>query len=246
MREPGFGIDLAGFSTGKSGFARAQADDEGHIVVSVWDKHPLKTKYTGGRSLIDATRSLQRLIGACMVRGPVAVDIPIDLQGLPNSPTSDHIWGATKRPVDQALGGMPPFADRIGGPVVRFMHLGLQSALGERLFETYPAQSLRELGLAPTGYKNQTAKMEDGEWVGGRLAALLTSLSVVAEPGETLDDDEFDAIICALAVAGDLDYPARRSRLDRQIDAKLGNANRHVQASIRVERLDELISPYFS
>ncbi len=88
--------------------------------------------------------------------------------------------------------------------------------------------------------------MEDGEWVGGRLAALLTSLSVVAEPGETLDDDEFDAIICALAVAGDLDYPARRSRLDRQIDAKLGNANRHVQASIRVERLDELISPYFS
>ncbi|HWB31690.1 MAG TPA: hypothetical protein VG714_00790 [Acidobacteriaceae bacterium] len=108
--------------------------------------------------------------------GPVAVDIPIDLQGLGGPAQISFVWELTRRPVDRALGALAPLADRIGAPTARFRNIvdagGFGSSLGSRLFETYPAGSLKRLGL----------KRSD----------------IITAPGNMLNEDETDAAICAL------------------------------------------------
>lgn len=41
-----FGLDIAGYSTGKSGFARADLVDKNHIEVTVYQK-PIQGSYPG-------------------------------------------------------------------------------------------------------------------------------------------------------------------------------------------------------
>jgi hypothetical protein len=40
----------------------------------------------------------------CLAVGPVAVDIPIDLKGLPNVDRAEFVWQLTRRPIDRASG----------------------------------------------------------------------------------------------------------------------------------------------
>jgi hypothetical protein len=51
-----FGLDIAGYSTGKSGFARADLVDKNHIEVTVYEKHIFASKITGEDQIEDIVK----------------------------------------------------------------------------------------------------------------------------------------------------------------------------------------------
>jgi hypothetical protein len=194
MNEPAqiaFGIDLAGYSSGKSVCAVAEQGDE-HVAVTILSGSPLSDRHRGDEE-IGPIVAREAAFLRSLLSHAVAVDIPIDLQDL-LTPKPLQVWQLTKRPVDHALGALCPLADRVGSPTARFRNIlavgGLRGALGDRLFETYPAGSLRMLQLPYRGYKNGSIEAE------ATLRALMVSLHV--SPGG-LTHDEFDATLCAIA-----------------------------------------------
>jgi hypothetical protein len=89
---------------------------------------------------------------------------------------------------------MPAFADRIGAPVARFAAImregNFAAAVGERLFEAYPAATLKIL------------KIEAGQYKGTKGAQALTALCTTLKIRPAVEnDDDIDAIICAIAAA---------------------------------------------
>ncbi len=212
--KPAFGLDLAGYTSGTSGFARADREPGVEIRITVYRDNPFNVKLTGREPLSRVAHDERRLIEACIEAGTLLVDTPIDLQGLPRVAKPEFGWELTRRPVDYAFGALAALADRIGAPVARFQQFldgndgRVQAALGRTLFETYPAASLRLLHLPATGYKRKTAVYDGFEWKQHRpghqpLAALLNRLEWTADAKEVLNDDELDAALCALAGAVD-------------------------------------------
>jgi hypothetical protein len=104
---------------------------------------------------------------------------------------------------------MPPLADRIGAPVARFaaiMREGNFSAqLGVKLFEAYPAGTLKMLKIEGGSYKG--AKGMEG------LGSLCKALNM--EP-HVANDHDFDAIVCAIAAAAPADAVYSGSELKVQ------------------------------
>jgi hypothetical protein len=189
----GFGIDLAGYTTGKT--ALAVVDIEGLSVKATLLRGSALSKKRKSNAALDQVLNEEVAdLRRCFAIGPVAVDIPIDLQGLPNPPNSEYIWQLTLRPIDQAVGAMPAFADRIGAPTARFaavMRAGhFEALLGDRLFEAYPAGTLKQLDIKAGRYKGAKGVQA--------LDFLCTTLKI--EPRVESDDD-IDAIICAIAAA---------------------------------------------
>jgi hypothetical protein len=189
----GFGIDLAGYTTGKSTLAFVEIDGRSVKATLLVDS-ALSQKRKSSDSLRDVLREEAAVLRRCLEIGPVAVDIPIDLQGLPCPPDPEYIWQLTRRPIDYAVNAMPAFADRIGAPVARFaavMREGdFDAQLGKNLFEAYPAGTLKVL------------KIEAGQYKGPKGAQALASLCITLkiEPHVKADDD-IDAIICAITAA---------------------------------------------
>jgi hypothetical protein len=78
------------------------------------------------------------------------------------------------------------------------------SALGSGLFETYPAASLeimREGHGRPDQYKSQKATLAEDGWGPNPeegLAGILNRLDIRADLETTLDDDDVDALLCAI------------------------------------------------
>jgi hypothetical protein len=209
-----FGLDLAGYSTGSSALAMATTTDGGLTVAIL-----------GGRVFLQEIHGMQNLQAVCnaeggylhelLEEGPLFVDVPIDLQELlaPQNPT--YVWQLTRRPVDQAFGGLRPLADKIGACVARMQNLwhrlGNQGGdpLGRRLFETYPAGSLKNDEKVHEKYKGKAryTQEKNGRWQPSRedncqdgiLARLLNDLGWTAtQNGFVLTHDEFDAALCAL------------------------------------------------
>lgn len=207
----GFGLDLAGYSTGKSGFASAHVKNG--IEVCIYRGHAFSTKPKEKQSFKAYVDLERELLTACCQQGQIMVDIPIDLQGLPFIEDVSFFWQLTQRPVDYAFKAMPPLADRIGSPVGRFQYMikTLPKAwIGTHIFETYPAQSLKLMNIHIEGYKKKVGKtsptiiFENGQWQGGKMATMANRLGLKATEATTLNDDEFDAVICAVtAVAGE-------------------------------------------
>jgi hypothetical protein len=206
----GFGLDLSGYGTGKSSFARADRLTDETILVTIFNDHPFQKKFHG-RDLLDgdAHGELEAL-RRCGVIGPIFVDVPIDLQGLPVIDENCFVWELTHRPVDKAFKALPALAERIGFPFARFKRLyhllatGGEDPLGDWLFETYPAASLDSLDLPAEGYKGKRAVFRDGRWSGeGTIAQIADGLRLRAEEELSLTDDDLDAVICAVTgVAG--------------------------------------------
>jgi hypothetical protein len=172
------------------------------VEVTIIREHVFSETRKSDTPLAEITHQQETLLRAWAAGGMILVDIPIDLQGLPSPTNPQFIWELTKRPVDFAFNAMPPLADRIGAPVARFQHLLAtlpDDWIGTKLFETYPAASLRLIGLDDAGYKGQSAQFSDGQWRGVSLAEILNRMSVLATEGMQVNDDEFDAMICALA-----------------------------------------------
>lgn len=200
-----FGLDIAGYSTGKSGFARAIRSDDGQVSITVLQNHPFSIKLDGTTRLDRiATQEVEALKAALEI-GALFVDGPIDLHGLPPPERPVYVWELTKRPIDVVLGAMPALADRIGTVVARFRHLldrldeSCLNRVGTSVFETYPAASLAQMGFSSKGYKGEPVHFREGQWVGStKLAQLANALGFQAREGTLLGDDDLDAALCAL------------------------------------------------
>src|SRR5215203_2146484 len=189
----GFGIDFAGYTTGKTSVAAVEINGRSARATLLRDSK-LSKKRESSEELQQVVADDVEALRRCLNVGSVAVDIPIDLQGLPNPKRPKQIWALTRRPIDKRVNAMPPFADRIGAPVARFAAIMRESnffaLLGERLFEAYPAATLRMLEIEAGGYK------------GTKNAEALTRLCITLkiEP-HVENDDDVDAIICAITAA---------------------------------------------
>lgn len=222
-----FGLDLAGFSTGSSAFARADRVNE-RIVLTIYRTHCFSDKTSGCDALVPVLKREQRLITEVLGLANLTVDVPIHLQDLPSPPSAEFVWQLTLRPADLAFGARQPLADRIGAPVARFLAVAsslLQdkvAILGENLFETYPAASLGLMKLERNGYKGHSvykagtwrpfvpptqklakspeaeANRRKGNAKNEALAQTLNTLGWTAESGVELTHDGFDAGLCAL------------------------------------------------
>ena len=198
----GFGIDLAGYTTGKTSLAVIEIEGLA-AKATLLRGSALSAKRKSGDALREVLSQEVAVLRRCLAVGPVAVDVPIDPQGLPNADRAEYIWQLTRRPIDQAMNAMPPFADRIGAPVARFAAImregGFAGLLGEKLFEAYPAGTLKMRKIEARRYKGAKGLKA--------LISLCTTLKI--EP-RVENDDDIDAIICAItaAVPGDAVYDA--------------------------------------
>jgi hypothetical protein len=189
----GFGIDLAGYTTGKTSLAVVEIDGQA-AKATLLRGSALSAKRKSGDALREVLSQEVAALRRCLAVGPVAVDVPIDPQALPNADGAEYIWQLTRRPIDQAMNAMPPFADRIGAPVARFAAIMREGdffgLLGERLFEAYPAGTLKMRKVRPGRYKDAKGTKA--------LISLCGALKI--EP-HVENDHDVDAIICAIAAA---------------------------------------------
>ncbi len=193
----GFGIDLAGYTTGKTSLAVVEIAGR-RAKATLLRGSALSVKRASSAALKEILRQEAAVLRRCLAIGPVAVDIPIDLQDLNNPDRAEYVWQLTLRPIDRAVRAMPPLADRIGAPAARFaaiMRAGrFAGLLGKTLFEAYPAGTLKTLKVKAGSYKGASGVLA--------LRSLCGALKV--EPHVDSDDD-FDAIICAITAAAPAD-----------------------------------------
>jgi len=194
----GFGIDLAGYTTGNTSLAAIEIEGQ-TAQATLLRGSPLSMKRQSSDLLREVLNQEAAVVRRCLAIGPVAVDVPIDLQGLPSPDRAEFVWQLTRRPIDRAVKAMPAFADRIGAPVARFAAVmregNFGALLGERLFEAYPAGTLKMLKIAAGRYKGA-----DGLRA---LSSLCTTLKI--EP-HVKNDHDIDAIICAITAIAPEDH----------------------------------------
>lgn len=138
-----------------------------------------------------------------------------------------YYWQLVKRPVDHVFKALEPLASNLGFAVARTSHIlgrlaaeGVDLKLGENLFETYPAATLQLVwdtnNWPEAKYKGGKIVYINGKWQGkagkkknkpdrikeeqknAGLAALANQLKLDVAEGSEMDDDEFDAVLCAV------------------------------------------------
>ncbi len=226
-----YGIDLSGYSSGKTALVKAEKS-ENSIKLEIIEEHPFKNKRKGTDG-INVTKEEVNDFEKIIESGKLYIDVPIDLQGLPEPDNPEYIWQLTSRPVDRAFGALLPLADRIGACVSRFKYLlkrsGKEEELGANLFETYPAASLKLMGLKNEKYKgNNGVVFIKYEWkaIGGdkkdeNLASILNSLGWRSSDNTKLNDDEFDAALCAIIGISPENSRLQQEELDKKINQLL-------------------------
>ena len=194
----GFGLDLAGFTNDKSTVLVGLRSNRDIAEAMILQKSPFGVKLKGAFAdrLRDESVALERLLKI----GNVAVDVPIALQGLPRLDALEP-WQLTRRPVDKVLDGLPPLASWLGACVARFAAIIKEeclSLLGTRLFETYPAASLKKMfeGVkCVEEYKlTKKEKREIAKLARQEMSQRL-NIKCYEQP---LSHDELDAVICAI------------------------------------------------
>lgn len=219
-----FGLDLAGYSTGKSSLAGVSANGAS-VEATIFRGHAFADKHDGDRALTGFVPREQELVEAC-TRKKLFVDVPIDLQDLPRPRNPAKAWELTKRPVDRLYSALSPLANRLGAPCARFLNiLGTmdQDLLGRSLFETYPAASLRSiLGKKPK-YKNSTIRSNGSGWEpdagpgADGLVKIATRLRMTGPENMALTDDDVDAIVCALVGVASADERIERDAIQESL-----------------------------
>jgi Protein of unknown function (DUF429) len=198
----GFGLDLAGFSNYRGTVLAAIQAEENKADVVLLAESPFSRRLGDGsfaERLEAETATLKRLLEI----GPIAVDVPIDLQGLPLKHAVEA-WELTKRPVDDSFDGLAPLASWLGACVARFAAILpsdlKEKELGTRLFETYPAASLRQkFGKSdPDVTQYKLADKKKAQIATDARQRLSRRLGIECN-GPGLNHDELDAVVCALA-----------------------------------------------
>lgn len=223
----GFGIDLAAYGN-KAGTILAATTSENDCANVAIITDSAFTKSLGGASdllpqLEQESAELIRLTNL----GPVTIDVPIDLQGLPSPDNITRVWELTRRPIDRAFNGLAPLADRLGYCVARFQKLMAacrQCKIGETIFETYPAGSLEVCDLPHRKYKKgqESARLRQ-EIIEGLGISMISS-----EP--PLSHDELDAVICAVTSIAEGDRLLHGAALREEMLKRLkkeASGNRH-------------------
>lgn len=201
MSDVSWGLDLAGFSTGKSALARAEKIADRKAKIEIYLNHPFMIKVDGRDTVANQLAREKSFVSNC---DQLYIDMPIDLQSLPLIASPVFSWQLTKRPIDFAYSAMPPFAERIGSPVARLQAILSRDLgkLGIQYFETYPAMSLAKwFGRTADSYKHvtKTAEWDGDRWVGDSgLAELMNLCGFVAKSNIHVNDDQFDACLCAI------------------------------------------------
>ncbi len=241
----GFGLDLAGFSNPRGTVLAAIQAEKNEAKVILLGELPFSRRLGDG-SFADRinceTVTLKRLLEI----GAFAVDVPIDLQGLPLEQVIEP-WQLTKRPVDEALDGLPPLACWLGACVARFAAIIpcdlKEKERGVRLFETYPAAYLRERfgENDPDVGHYKLARREKAEIASAARRRLCKGLKIECVRPE-LSHDDLDAIICALAAVATPDEIVAEDECSRRkaqpIPAGYGILNKKNQfEEIRVSRM---------
>jgi hypothetical protein len=196
----GFGLDLAGFSKPRGTVLAAIQMEKSKATVTLISAPPFSRRRGDGNfadRLKNETDTLKDLVEI----GPIAVDVPIDLQGLPLQNVAEP-WELTKRPVDEAFNGLAPFASWLGACVARFAAIApsdlRQKELGVRIFETDPAASLRQL----FGENDLDVKQYKRPDAAEARRSLCQRLGIECDGStlnhDALNHDELDAVICAL------------------------------------------------
>lgn len=203
-----YGLDLAGFAGSRSRLARASHGGDGQIEVRIYRTHlgaPRKVKEAA-----QVKAAWTPILEECRSRGRLIVDVPIDLQGLPVQ-GPEFLWQLTHRPIDYAFSALPPMASWIGYLFFSFQFLVGSDPpdLGTGLFETYPAASLEIMreGLGKRDqYKGQEATFFKDGWGPNPkegLAGILNRLDIRASLEAKLNDDDVDALLCAVTGMND-------------------------------------------
>jgi len=167
-------------------------------------------------SVRDAVKAEAGVLKQCLDVGPVAVDIPIDLQNLLAPDDAKAIWELTHRPIDKKLRAMAPLADRIGAPVARFSAIMREGAfsdhLGNNLFEAYPAENLRRLRFSGDYKAKGLERLNEKRAACERLCHHLGISS------DRDNDDDLDAIICAMTAVASKDALVSPDELGLDVD----------------------------
>ena len=243
-----FGLDPAGYSTGKSAFCRIDQATNNNVTATVYSGHIFSKKIEGKIPFTETVGREVELLAACCKKAPIIIDIPIDLQGLPFLENAKYSWQLTKRSVDFAFDALPALADKLGSPCARFLNLytllakKLESPLGKQLFETYPAASLELIDIPSEKYKPGEISFKNGYWdwkkgdgKSEKLAEIAEAFKLTACEGLTLNDDEVDSIICATAGIVEEERLLRGSELATVIKKRL-------HKKLNVRNLDEIQS----
>ncbi len=191
MSNLGFGLDIAGYSSGKSVLAAARSFGE-TCDVTLLRKCPFSAKAVGDGELAPIVRKEAYALEELTKLGCIYIDAPIDLQSLLKPADRTYVWELTLRPVDRLVGGLPALADKIGAPTARLANIlataDLTGAIGVSIFETYPSASLAVMGLQAKRYK--------GEGNSAAVADIASRLQITSDV--IRNDDDLDAVICAL------------------------------------------------
>ena len=246
MMKTAFGLDLAGYSSGRSALAYVRKGPN-KIEALVLTEHPFARtpKKHPFKGIISDER---QAIRTCTLNGKLYVDTAIDLQGLDRVDMSQNItepWQLQKRPVDEAFKALAPLASYLGAIVARFRWLMKDNHdLGTRIFETYPAGSLDLLSSKKsiemnTSYKQGRACWKDGRWAPARSSSKQSdkqrkrnrSLADIAVAfrirgsdefaKKPMSDDEFDAIVCGLTGTGGPKSRLQGRQLEEEISERL-------------------------
>lgn len=193
-QEVGFGLDPGGYSTSKT--VLAALIREGTVgQVYLLRGCPFSCKLPKDNSIQKTIETERRELKLLISAGNIAIDVPIDLQNLPRVTDPIHSWQLTKRPVDNAVGGMAPLASLIGHLAARFQSVlstpDLNAQIGNRIFETYPKPALRKM-LGSNW--NKAKKYKNSE----NARVLICNHLRIGPIEEVKSDDDLDAIICAM------------------------------------------------
>ena len=222
-----FGIDLAAYGS-KAGTVLAAAKlDGGHMKVALISDSSFARTRKGASDLLSQVEEECSELTRLTNLGPVAIDVPIDLQGLPSPRDITRTWELTRRPIDRAFGALAPLADKLGYCVARFQKLIKscpQCKVGQTIFETYPAASLQMCDLPYKRYKR-------GDESVGLRRRIADDLGIRGpSSGPELTHDELDAVICAIASAIQDDCLLEGEELREEMLKRLKNEasnNRH-------------------
>jgi predicted nuclease with RNAse H fold len=221
----GFGLDIGGYGKKGATILTAAVAQHREIKVSVLTNSAFSRTLSGDSDLLEQITQEHDLLLQLIDIGPIAVDVPIDIQGLPSPPNVTRVWELTLRPIDKAFGGLAPVADKLGYCVARFTKLLATSnrfKAGTNIYETYPAASLSVCGCVAKGYK----KGEESPKV---RSAIIEKFKI---SDHSLSHDELDSVICALAAVGENDEILERDALKQEMLRRLKNEASHNRHSV--------------
>jgi hypothetical protein len=203
------GINLSAFGIERRPML-AIAKEEGEGVVSV--KLGPMASFGGKIKLMDPLDDLFARWRKDLLElpRPIAVDVPLDLQGLGARSDSRFIWELTHRPMDFAFYQDAPLTDRIGIFNVRFLELMGRSQFnaGKDFIEVSPLacteffdfRGIYKGGRAHQG-KGGAWKADDSTVSADRAFTKIAhelGFNIENTAEGKLDSGDFDAVMCAL------------------------------------------------